>query len=112
MFTAAGWGYAVDVFAIGCLAFELYTGIPILPSIDNVREYFYCFERCLGALSASQAQDINTAHPGLFRIVSRVARSDTGALNHRRRLALYRSVSEILWEKVGFPQRYYSAVCC
>ncbi|KAJ8321962.1 hypothetical protein KUTeg_000433 [Tegillarca granosa] len=44
-----GWSHPCDVWSIGCIMFELYTGFTLFQTHDN-REHLAMMERCLGTI--------------------------------------------------------------
>jgi dual-specificity kinase len=47
-----GWSYACDIWSIGCLLIELYTGHPLFLTHDNL-EHIAMMERVLGPFPSS-----------------------------------------------------------
>lgn len=96
-----GWGYPVDVFAIGCVACELLAGMPLIPWTDNVKGYLFYVERVIGRFGALQAQEISDVYPDIFRTKTRVPRVKVSGLQPKSRNRLNKHVSDTRWKRVS-----------
>lgn len=56
-----GWSYPCDVWSIGCIAFELYTGYTLFQTHDN-REHLAMMERILGSIPYRLAKKSRTGY--------------------------------------------------
>ena len=48
-FKENGWSYPCDVWSVGCILFELYSGCPLFPKMDDIR-HMATIERILGVV--------------------------------------------------------------
>ena len=62
----------MDVFSFGCLAFELYSGKPLLPSTDDVGRMFVCMESVIGPFNRTFVAETRHSHPDLFSVIGPV----------------------------------------
>ncbi|KAH9484790.1 Serine/threonine-protein kinase AFC2 [Psilocybe cubensis] len=104
VYGGVGWGFPVNVFAVGCLTFEIFTGLSLFPKTDDVREYFFCMERLLGHFAPGQAQDISEMHPAIFRTKTRVPKVRGAAINAKVCNKLLRHVADVKWFKKSINQ--------
>uniref|UniRef100_A0A8H7XQV9 Protein kinase domain-containing protein n=1 Tax=Psilocybe cubensis TaxID=181762 RepID=A0A8H7XQV9_PSICU len=102
VYGGVGWSFPVDVFAIGCLTFEIFTGLSLFPKTDDIREYFFCLERLAGQFTPSQAQDVSDMHPAVFRTKTKVPKVRGAAINTKVRNKLLRHVADVKWFKVCY----------
>lgn len=56
-----GWSYPCDVWSIGCIAFELYSGYTLFQTHDN-REHLAMMERILGSIPYRLAKKSRTGY--------------------------------------------------
>lgn len=98
----SGWGPKIDVFAIGCLCFELFCGIPMLPWTNSTREYLFSVEKTIGRFGILQAEDISKIHPSMFVTKSRIPRVKSAGMNSNARQRLLKYIAEVKWQKVRF----------
>ncbi|PPQ82342.1 hypothetical protein CVT26_013215 [Gymnopilus dilepis] len=66
IYTGTGWSYPIDVFAAGCITFELYTGQALLPRSNDIPDIFLSLEATIGGFSSRFAKEISRYHPKLF----------------------------------------------
>lgn len=56
-----GWSHPCDVWSVGCILFELYTGYTLFQTHDS-REHLAIMERALGRLPSSMTERSKTRH--------------------------------------------------
>lgn len=99
----SGWAYSVDVFAIGCMAYEMWTGVPLVPWTEDVREYLFFIEKAIGMFSQLQAHDICELYSDMFRMKTRVPRVKAHGMRLKSLLKLKHYIVETKWLKVRDP---------
>lgn len=67
-----GWSYPCDVFSLGCILVEFYTGVALFQTHDNL-EHLAMMEMVLGMMPERFARSGARSKPELFK--------DTGRLN-------------------------------
>jgi len=56
----------VDVFSAGCVLYELYTGIPLLPDTSDIFFLFAMMEKIIGRFDRVYADKFDQSYPRLF----------------------------------------------
>jgi len=61
-----GWGTGVDIFSAGCVLYELYTGLPLLPDTPDISFLFAMMEKTIGNFDTMYADKFAMSYPSLF----------------------------------------------
>ncbi|PPQ72618.1 hypothetical protein CVT26_004092 [Gymnopilus dilepis] len=68
IYCGIGWALPVDIFAIGCFLFELYTGGRLFPTCDTPSKAFACREKAIGRFNLEFVLRTQMQCKGMFRM--------------------------------------------